>query len=387
MRTVPGRLDVLAYLDSDQVGGAERSLATLLRRLRGAVDITVAGTDPRTTGWVASQAGVDRVELLPPAPTKWHLGAGLAHVRAIRRLRPAVLHVNLRHPYSCQWALLAGVVTPAVQVVAVEHFVMPPTSQRQGRFKRAMARRLDAHVSVSDYAACALESAVGLPTGSVRTIRNGIDLGEPVEPRSGTAPAVVGSVARLAPEKGLDVLLRAAARLPGVLVELTGEGPERHRLETLAAELGIGERVSLRGHTDSPRSALARLDVLVVPSLEESFALVVAEGMAAGLPVLASDVGGIHEVIGDEATGQLVPAGDADALAAALRNLLADPTGRKSMGRRARARALEQLGADAMAASFLDLYRELVGQDCVGEGDGSAGASLEAPAEGERERS
>ena len=132
---------------------------------------------------------------------------------------------------------------------------------------------------------------------------------------------------RLAPQKSLDVALRALARLPDVQLVLAGDGPERQRLHGLATELGLDGRVRFLG--PQPRQAifelLAAADAVVLPSSWENFPHVLVEALAVGTPVVATDTGGVREIVDDGVAGLLVPAGDADALAAAVRRVLGDP--------------------------------------------------------------
>src|SRR5207245_5777728 len=144
---------------------------------------------------------------------------------------------------------------------------------------------------------------------------------------------IVGFSCLLGRLKGVDVLLRAAATLPGLLVEVAGDGPERPGLEAIdpsATFLGWQPRLD---------DLLARWDVFALPSREEAFGIAALEAMAAGRPVVATRVGGLPELIEDGLTGLLVPPDDPAALAAALARLAADPALRARMGQAARERA------------------------------------------------
>ena len=151
----------------------------------------------------------------------------------------------------------------------------------------------------------------------------------------GPDDVVVLSVARLAPEKGLDVLVRAAAEAgdPRLLVVVAGAGPERERLSALAEELGV--RLVLRGDLPWARivETYVAADVFALLSEREPWAVVVNEAAACGLPLVLSDrVGAAHDLLRDGENGVLVPAGDASAAAAALRRLAADRLVRLAYG-------------------------------------------------------
>src|SRR5205823_4013374 len=125
-------------------------------------------------------------------------------------------------------------------------------------------------------------------------------------PRRADGP-VIGAIGRLAPEKGYDLAIHALRDLPEATLVLVGDGSERERLEAIARELGVAERVQFTGWSDEPRRYLPGFDAFVLPSRQEGFPLAVVEAMLAGLPVVAADVGSVSEAVVDEETGYLVP--------------------------------------------------------------------------------
>ena len=142
---------------------------------------------------------------------------------------------------------------------------------------------------------------------------------------------------------------------------IVGDGPERERLERLAASLGIAQRVAFEGWQSDARDFLTTFDVFVLPSRFEGFPLVLLEAMLAGLPVVATDVGSVAEAVQDGETGLLVPPDDVQALNEALHTLLDDPDLRRKLGDAGRARALEFSPA-RMAREFEALYAEVLGR-------------------------
>lgn len=182
------------------------------------------------------------------------------------------------------------------------------------------------------------------------------------EEESGLAGrTIIVSVARLSPEKGLDLLLAAAARLkadiPGLLVVLMGEGPELAPLQALAARLGVGEHIRFMGFRDDVWSWLRRADLFVSPSAFEGHPNAVLEAAAAGLPLVLSDIFMHRDAVGD-AGARFVPVGDEAALAAAILALVRDPDAARAVARSARGH-VEALSIDRAAARFADLYRRL----------------------------
>jgi glycosyltransferase involved in cell wall biosynthesis len=139
-----------------------------------------------------------------------------------------------------------------------------------------------------------------------------------------------------------------------------GEGPERAKLEDLVDRLGLGERVDFAGWVDPPWTATWAFDVLAMPSFMEGFPLVIVEAMLAGIPVVASAVGGIPEIVVEGETGLLVPPNDVEALAQSLGRIADDPGLRNDMAARCTSVALEHFTAKTMAADFEALYRELL---------------------------
>jgi glycosyltransferase involved in cell wall biosynthesis len=188
---------------------------------------------------------------------------------------------------------------------------------------------------------------------------------QPVTDSASHGPFTIGYVGRLTPEKGLDVLLDAVARLDGDWrLRFVGNGPMREALMGRAASLGIGAHVQFSPAVPSTQvpDQLRRLDVLVLPSLtrpnwKEQFGRVLQEAMACGVPVVGSDSGEIPHVVGDG--GSIVPEGDASALAAALQRLAADPELRRELGQRGRARVLERFTQASVARRTVEVYRQM----------------------------
>src|SRR5204863_4175581 len=148
---------------------------------------------------------------------------------------------------------------------------------------------------------------------------------------------------------------------PDLQLALAGDGIERAELEALAAELGIAEQTTFLGwvpNSDLPAWYRAAA-VSVIPSLEEGFGIPAAESMGCGVPVVASDAGGLPEVVENGVTGLVVPRGDSTALAIAIGSLLADPERRFRMGQAGRERALRLFDWDRTAAQFERIYREV----------------------------
>ena len=171
-------------------------------------------------------------------------------------------------------------------------------------------------------------------------------------------------VARFAPQKAHDVLLRALARVddPSVRLLLVGDDPfgdGRRKAEAVARELALGDRAVFAGIRRDVPQLLAASDAFVMASLWEGLGLVFLEAMAAGLPVVSTRVSAVPEVVVEGETGLLVPPSDADALAAAMRALAADPALRAKLGAAGRGRVRERFGLDRMVDETLAVYAEV----------------------------
>ncbi|HEX6183681.1 MAG TPA: glycosyltransferase [Pyrinomonadaceae bacterium] len=178
---------------------------------------------------------------------------------------------------------------------------------------------------------------------------------------------VILSVGRLSREKGHVDFVQSLARLAelhsalGFKAVIVGDGPERARIEAEAASSGLGDRLVFAGHADDVRPFYAAADVLALPSHSEGSPLVLLEAMAAGVPVVATNVGGVPEVADDGETALLVPAHDPLGLAAALGRVLTDAELASSLAARAVARVAADFSPEARARALVGFYRGLVG--------------------------
>jgi len=175
---------------------------------------------------------------------------------------------------------------------------------------------------------------------------------------------VVGVMARLEPEKGVDLLVRAFAllkgRLPRLCLVIAGVGGQERRLRKLAESLGCGGQVRFAGYVREVGDFLACLDIYVQPSRADAFPLSVPEAMATGLPVVANRVGGLPEQVIDGETGLLVAPGDIDALAGAIATLAGDAALRFDMGQAGKAHHAQRLSLEQFHRNMYKIYREAV---------------------------
>lgn len=297
-------------------------------------------TAGRAAGWG------DRLELAA-AYSDWDPISRASVARVLRRHRPALAVVHGQRAFR----LVARALPPLTPILAVIH--KPSFDVETGR---------TTYVCVGAHLAEAVR-ARGVPAGRVFVVPNAVRLDVPraaaprladprlADPRLAAAPVIVAG-GRLHEKKGFDILLRAMARLrdAGVAAEcrIAGEGPERARLEALAAELDLGGRVRLAGWRDDLPAFLAEGDLFAFPSHQEGFPLVLLQAMAAGLPIVSSAIDGPNEMLADGRTGLLVPDADPAALADALAALAADPARARALGAAARAVVERDYGPAAL---------------------------------------
>jgi glycosyltransferase involved in cell wall biosynthesis len=170
------------------------------------------------------------------------------------------------------------------------------------------------------------------------------------------------TVSRLHPEKGLPVLFEALTGLPDDLqLYVVGTGPERERLMTLSAKLGLASRIRLLGWRDDALSILGAADVVLHPSFHEALPSAVMEALALARPIVASDVSGVRDILGDQEYGRVVPAGDVFALRDAIASTLADLPSARAAAAAGRTQLLEYTRPDRVAQAHLDCYRSVRG--------------------------
>jgi glycosyltransferase involved in cell wall biosynthesis len=353
-------------------GGAERVVYELATRMNARFDpfVIALWSPDGVDGRVATSL---RLAGVPVHPLRVRGKVDLARlvplVRLIRTLRPAILHAHLFHAN-----LVARLVAPLVgglPVIATHHAVERGRLSPRVLVDRATTRLDTRTVAVSQAAAQFAQEVVGARPDVVRIIPNGIDL-ERSHEACGVAEArrdldlppdrpVVGTIGRLDREKGHADLLHSwrhvLAGHPDATLAIAGDGAERSTLVSLAARLGISQSVRLLGHCRQVPRFLAALDVFAMPSRVESFGLALVEALAAGLPCVASAVGGLPEVLGG--AGVLVPPRAPELLGAAIARVLADPARRTSLGTAARARA-QFFPIEKMIAGYEALYDEVL---------------------------
>jgi len=363
----------LCITDLD-IGGAEQSLvalATRLDRSRFAPVVYCLGPEP-------ALAQASCVPPLREAEVEVHcLGArGALHFLATtRQLRR---HFERQGPDLVQTFLFhANVVgRVAARKAGVRRVVCGlRVAERRSRWHlwvdRLTSRMVDRYVCVSQSVARFSATTAGLPPDRLVVIPNGVDLDRYPAGRSDVCAALgipagrrlVSFVGRLEPQKGLPWLLESAqawlARLPDHDLVIVGKGPDQPRLQKLCRQGGIASRVHFVGWRRDVPEILAGSELLVLPSRWEGMPNVVLQAMASRLPVLATDVEGVRELLGEEAGPQIVPFGDTRAWAENLVRILTDRGAAAALGRKNRQRAEQQFSIGRMVRSYEELWTSL----------------------------
>lgn len=376
------RISVLLVMTAREVGGAELYVEHLARALQGRVQFTITLPDhPNLRAFTERLSAIAETRPLPlDRPAQW-----TKTMPTLRQLARAhdVIHLNSNHPGSRLGIAfgfgLSGLPAP---LICVEHRVsalddirvpraLKPMLPALFRLSRRGAARL---ITVSRDNAETLTRLYGIHPARIEVIHNGVDV--PVfdaafiaqaradlRAELGLAPndQIVLTLARLAPNKGHRYLIGAMPEVirqfPNVHFVFAGAPDEQAALEQLADALNARDRLHILGfRTDGPR-LLAGSDVFALPSLGEGLPLSVIEALAAGLPMVATRVGGTPEIIRHGENGLLVPPADADALQDALLSVLGLDDAARAQWQEAARQTADRFTARAMAAHTLNVYQ------------------------------
>jgi glycosyltransferase involved in cell wall biosynthesis len=371
-------IGVLHVVLSLGTGGTERLVVQICQRLQPRFRLAVCALeDPGVWAAELQSRGIDVVPLRRRPGFRPWLGRLIADIAV--RYRATVLHCHHYSPFV--YGAIAALLRPGLKTVYTEHGRLsdaPPSVKR--RLVNPLVGRLPHAMYAVSHALRASMIAEGFPSRRLHVIHNGVDPAPPFSPfqrREARAllgvpesAFLVGTVARLDPVKDLATLIEAAARVriavPDIVLAIVGEGGERARLQEAAAQTGMADAVRFLGQRDDARRLLPGFDVYVNSSISEGVSLTILEAMAAGVPVVATRVGGTPEVVTDEVSGVLVPARDPSAMAEAIHNLAAQSDRARRMGLEARRAVEQRFTIDRMVDQYAEVYQRLAG----GEGSG-----------------
>lgn len=367
-RILPGRpLRVLQLISTLPVGGAEEVVAAIMRHLDPELfeveAATIEGLGAIGEELTREGRRVTALNLSLKRTPAWRLIGAVR--RLLRERQPDILHAHLYHPnlYSrlAAWGL-------GIPVVCSVHSVYSRVKLHRLLFNRLLAPWTEAVIAVSPQVWADIRKYDRVPPDKLHLLHNGVDLQaldlpvsrEEARKRLQVKGFVVGAVGRLEEEKGHAYLLEAlrllADELPDLRLLMAGEGRRGEALRRQAADLGLEEKVRFLGWRRDVPLILRALDLYVQPSLWEGLSLALLQAMAAGLPVVATQVSGFEQIITSGVNGVLVPPRDAVALAAAIRDLYGDAAVRARLGEAARCTVVEHYSQDTMLRRLKDLY-------------------------------
>jgi glycosyltransferase involved in cell wall biosynthesis len=291
---------------------------------------------------------------------------------ALRRVsrRIAALAPDVLHGHGAKGAALARLAPAAGNAIRAYtphggSLVYSPGTFSGGFYRsieRVLNFRTDLFLFESSYVANLFREKIGTPRAMVRVVRNGVGMAEFEPVRSRPDATDIVCVGELRPVKAIDILIEALAVLKRsgrtVTATIVGEGPEAPNLKAQAERLGITDAVHFVGYRPA-REAFAMGRMLVIPSRAESLPYVVLEAAAAGVPIIATDVGGVPEIFGPQ-TEHLIAPDDTAALVGAINAALADPDQAHHVAQEVRARVRAEFSLGTMVEGGLAAYREAI---------------------------
>jgi glycosyltransferase involved in cell wall biosynthesis len=357
-------MKILYLVTKGERGGAQIHVLDLVRTLRDRIEPVVACGEDGFLLEECRKLGIEAhivPELVHPIRPLQDARAVLAVSSLLRRCCPDIIHGHTGKAGLV--ARAAGLLTRTPAFYTVHSWSFVGTGHLTSSFavwlERAMRFAGGTVIEV-----CRSNFQMARRCGVVNPTRHlMIWNGMPDTPYRATSdpqgPVRILMAARFVAPKGHSLLFHALAGIeqPWQLT-LAGDGPNRAEMEQLSLQLGIRDRVTFTGDTDQVASLLASSDIFVLPSRYESLPLSIIEAMRAGLPVIATNVGGVSELVTDRVTGHLVPHSDVFSMRERLRELITSPENRSRMGHLGRLRYERDFRVEAMAGAVLSLYRE-----------------------------
>jgi glycosyltransferase involved in cell wall biosynthesis len=367
---------ILQVCSAEGIGGGEIHVADLaLGLVERGFDVEMAVRPTSKLPELVARMAPDRAGALVWHYLPFRNAMDLSSTRGLSRIIEAnkidVVHAHVARDYPV--TALAATPRHRARLVLTRHHYLP--IKGNALYRRLLAKATI--IAVSDYVRRTVIESLGIAERQVVTIPNWIDVDKAAEPRQRSAErhaygvtrrVAIALIGQLTPLKGHEEFIAAAARVTAERTDVeflvVGEdheagAPFETRLRRRVRDLAVEPFVRFLGYQSDLLGVLAAVDAVAVPSWNEAFSLVAAEAMAAGRPVVASDVGGLAEVVEDEVTGLLVPPRDEAALAAALLRLAEDPALVEHLGQQARVSA-RRFARGPGIAKVVQVYRRLL---------------------------
>ncbi|MBN1164763.1 MAG: glycosyltransferase family 4 protein [Candidatus Krumholzibacteriota bacterium] len=370
--TEAGPISISYFSDAPYTGGAEKYLhllASHLDRDHFAPSLIIYGSTGlrRLESWMRE----DRIPVYEiPAPSLYSPAAAASLKRLLARLKPDILHLNLPGPFDARYSLVAPLarLSGVRHIVSTEHLPMVPSFLKSRILKGFASRSIDTIVTVSQDNQNHLVKNHGIDPAKIRVIHNGIpDPGkvEKLDLKSGTRHrgdtfllVIAGSLQR---RKGHQILFEALKKLPAeIVLAVAGAGEMEAGYRKTVSDFTLEDRVRFLGQREDIPAILAGADLLVLPSLLDATPYVLIEALAAGLPVVASRIFGIPELVRDNQTGILIDPGNSGELAGAILRLYRDGALREGMRRASRSFFESSFRIDLSVSKTTSVYRELL---------------------------
>ena len=356
--------------DSSLGGGARHVLGLISNIDKEKFEVLLIA--PR--GWLTTEATkIKDLKLkIVEFKSKWDIGSLTKLKKDIAELRksgdpfaPIIIHAHGPRAGSfCKMALRPGEKFIYSEHIWSDdyHLKNPLNSILQKSGLRGIYHRSDSLIAVSKSVKTFIEK-FGVDKNKITIIPNAVEISDDNAEKNHSDKLMVGTIGNLYKQKGQQYLIQAFARvaasLPKARLEIIGDGPEKQKLLDLIKELDLESRVQLLGKIDKPKRYLDKWDLFVLPSLSETFGLVILEAFASRVPVVATKVGGIPELIIDDKTGYLVPPADSEKLAKAISYLLAEKKKRESLASEAYALLKKHYDWEKVIKEIENEYLEL----------------------------
>ncbi len=368
---------ILLYTDTPLAGGAEIQMFLLAKFLdKNAFTPIIALSNNQSLDKLVENFDKEGIKVIRiNAKSKHNPVHYLSLKRIIAEEKIDILHLNLWNPASCRYGFLAAK-SVNIPTIVTEHDPFELTGFKNA-FKKYGLKNVSKIVTVSLENQKLLKKLFPEHKEKIEVIQNGIDTDwwtsqtlrftendrekiktEVFETNENTL--IIISIAELHERKGLKYLIKAVSEVkikyPNIKLVIVGEGGERKNLEDLIKDLKLENHMILIGRRKEIPKLLKSSNIFVLPSRREAFGLVNLEAMITPLPVIASHIGGIPEIVKDEETGILVKPEDEKELAKALEKLISDPKLREKMAEKGFLRVKENFSAKEMAEKYEKLY-------------------------------
>jgi glycosyltransferase involved in cell wall biosynthesis len=366
---------ILFYTDTPLYGGAEKQLLLLAKNLniQEFEPIIVCRQSETLKNWYEEINKAEIKLIIIPSPSKnspsnlWKLS------KILKTEKPAIIHAQIWNPVASKYAFLAAKLSK-IPLIITEHDPFP-LSGHQKLYKKLSLKIPTKIITVSKANQKLMAELYPAHQTKLETVYNGIE--KPPQPLSdsrylhikkdlfhaGLATKIIFSAGTLHPRKGYKLLISAFKKIinkfDNLKLVIAGEGPERTNLEKLIKNLDLDKKVVLLGQCNNVAELMQASDIFVLPSLKEAFGLAILEAMQNGLPIIASRVGGIPEIISSEKLGILIEAGDKNSLIKALSKLLSNQNLHQQL-KQAGLHHWQTFSAQKMVSETAKIYRQII---------------------------